>query len=61
MWQGVGNELAERIIVQITEVFVKEGIPADAIQVLIKENPKTHWGIGGMPCSEKFKNAEVPK
>jgi 4-oxalocrotonate tautomerase len=32
-------------------VHVKE-----AVEVIVHEIPKTHWGIGGVPASEKFKD-----
>ena len=30
------------------------GLPEEAVRVLIEEIPKSHWGIGGVPASEKF-------
>jgi 4-oxalocrotonate tautomerase len=61
MWSGVEKETAEKLITDITEIFVKRGIPSDAVQVLIRQTPKTHWGIGGVACSEKFPERNVPK
>ena len=31
-------------------------IPLQAVEVIVHEIPKSHWGIGGEPASEKFKN-----
>lgn len=58
VWEGFGKEKAQAVIKNITRVFVDLGIPEQAVEVLIQEIPKTHWGIGGEPASEKFKNIQ---
>jgi 4-oxalocrotonate tautomerase len=35
-------------------------IPKDSVEILIHEVPQSHWGIGGIPASEKFKDVKVP-
>ena len=55
LWEGASQERVKTIICKITDVFVAMGIPAQAVQVLVYEIPKTHWGIGGEQCSDKFK------
>ena len=39
-----------------TKVFVDMGIPADAVEVIVHEIEKSHWGVGGEPASEKLKD-----
>jgi 4-oxalocrotonate tautomerase len=56
VWEGFGKERAETAIQNITKVFVDLGIPQPAVEVIIHEIPKTHWGIGGEPASEKLKD-----
>ncbi len=56
VWEGFGQEKAKIAIRDITKVFVNLGIPAHAVEVIIHEIQKTHWGIGGEPASEKFKD-----
>jgi 4-oxalocrotonate tautomerase len=56
VWQGFGAEKAKAVIQQITTVFVDLGVPAHAVEVLVHEIPKSHWGIGGEPASEKLKD-----
>ena len=56
VWKGFGEEKAKTVIQNITKVFVDLGIPEQAVEVVINEIPKSHWGIGGEPASEKFKN-----
>jgi 4-oxalocrotonate tautomerase len=55
-WEGFGAEKANTVIKGITTVFTDMGIPAQAVEVIIHEIPKSHWGIQGEPASEKFKD-----
>ncbi len=56
VWEGFGQEKAKTVIKNITKVFVDLGIPAHAVEVIVHEIPKSHWGIGGAPASEKIKD-----
>jgi 4-oxalocrotonate tautomerase len=56
VWEGFGEEKAKILIQNITKVFEELGIPKHAVEVIVHEIPKTHWGIGGESASEKFKN-----
>ena len=60
-WEGVGEEKVKRMIRGITNVMVDLGVPAHAVEVIVYEIPKTHWGIGGEPASEKLKDISPPK
>jgi len=60
MWNGLSDEAAERIISGITKVFVELGIPERAVEVIIHEIPKTHWGVGGKPASKAMADARPP-
>jgi len=56
VWEGFGTEKAKITIRNITHVFVDMGIPEHAVEVVVHEIQKSHWGIGGEPASEKFKD-----
>jgi len=56
VWKGFGEDKAKQVIENITKVFVDLEIPEQAVDVLVNEIPKSHWGIGGVPASEKFKD-----
>ena len=56
VWEGFGEVKTRNVIEGITNVFIDLGIPDNAIEVLVHEIPKSHWGIGGVPASVKFKN-----
>jgi len=52
VWEGFGPQKAKAVIEGITQVFVDLGIPQHAVEVVVHEIPKTHWGSGGQPASE---------
>jgi len=54
VWEGFGKEKAKTLIQKITKAFVDLGVPAQAVEVIVHEIPKSHWGIGGEPASVKF-------
>ena len=56
VWEGFGKEKTKIVIKNITKVFVDLGIPAQAVEVIVHEIPRSHWGIGGEVASEKFKD-----
>ena len=44
------------IIKKITDVFTSEGIPSQAVTVLIHETELDNWGTAGEQHSVKFKD-----
>jgi 4-oxalocrotonate tautomerase len=54
VWEGFGQEKAEVLIKNITDVFAELGIPREAVEVIVQEIPKSHWGIGGKPASQRY-------
>ena len=55
VWDGFGKEKIKTVIQEITKIFVDLGVPEHAVEVVVHEIPKSNWGIGGVPASEKFK------
>ncbi|MFO7695869.1 MAG: tautomerase family protein [Anaerolineae bacterium] len=53
VWQGFGEDRARRLIEGITSSFEGVGVPAGAVQVIIQEIPRTHWGVGGQVSSDR--------
>jgi 4-oxalocrotonate tautomerase len=60
VWKGFSDEAKQKVISGITEVFVKLGVPAHAVEVVIQEIPMENWGVGGEQASEKFKQMKIP-
>ena len=54
VWEGFGAEKTKTLIRNITRVFEDLGIPKQAVEVIVYEIPKSHWGIGGETAAEKF-------
>ena len=54
VWEGFGAEKTKTLIRNITRVFEDLGIPKQAVEVIVHEIPKSHWGIGGETAAEKF-------
>ena len=60
MWKGISEEAVKKIIAGVTDVFVELGIPKEAVEVLVQEIPKSHWGIRGLPATEAIPEAGSP-
>ena len=52
LWEGRTREQKKRIAKAITDAFVKEGVPADAVHVIFHDIKKENWCIAGKPCDE---------
>jgi len=61
MWKGISEEMVKKVISGITKVFVDIGIPQRAVEVIIYEIPKSHWGIDGKPATESRPDAGPPQ
>jgi 4-oxalocrotonate tautomerase len=60
IWKGLSDDAAEKIISGITKVFADLGIPEQAVEVVIHEVPKSHWGIGGKQTSKTMSDGKPP-
>lgn len=58
IWKGFEQEKIDYLIRNLTKVFSDVGISAEAVEVIIHEIPQSHWGLGGIPCTEKFKDMD---
>jgi 4-oxalocrotonate tautomerase len=54
LWPGRDANFKKNIIEGITKVFESNGIPSQAVEVILVEVPKENWGMGGAPASERF-------
>ncbi len=61
VWQGFGEDRARRLIEGITASFEQVGVPAVAVQVVIQEVPRTHWGVGGQVSSSRTRQEGAPR
>ena len=54
MWEGRTIEQKKQLVEGITSVIANIGVPPEAVHIIIKDNPKHNWAIGGKLASEKF-------
>lgn len=48
MWEGRDQATKEAIIKRVTKVVAEElGIPEKNVWIILDEQPKSSWGIGG--------------
>jgi len=52
MSEGRTVEHKKQLVEGVTSSFAKIGIPQEALQVIIRDNPKHNWAIGGKLASE---------
>jgi len=48
-WKGRTKEQKAKVIAEVTEIFTRQGVPADQVWVVIQDVEKSDWGIGGKP------------
>ena len=60
IWKGVSEDAVNQIISGMTKVLVDLGIPEQAVDVIIQEVPKAHWGIEGKPATKARPDAKPP-
>jgi 4-oxalocrotonate tautomerase len=61
VWEGWGAKNAKTVIQGVTKVFTDMGVPIQAVEVIVYEIPKTHWGVRGEPASEALKDEKPPE
>ena len=52
MWEGRTVEQKKKLVEGITSSFVKIGVSAEVVHIIIKDNPKHNWATGGKLPSE---------
>lgn len=56
IWKGKTVEQKRRLVKEITDTVVDTiDCPREAVHIIINEQPKENWGIGGKLALEKFK------
>ena len=52
LWEGRSREQKKEIIKGITDIFVKQGVPPQAVTVILHDIKKEDWGTAGKPADE---------
>ena len=53
MWEGRTIEQKKQLVEGITSSFEEIDVPQEAVQIIIKDNPKHNWATGGKLASER--------
>jgi 4-oxalocrotonate tautomerase len=53
IWAGRSKEDKKKLIVAVTKAVAESiGCPAQHVNVVINEQPRENWGVGGVQASE---------
>ncbi len=53
MFEGRSDEVKAEMIREISRVVAKtSGAPIEDVWIVLKDVPKKHWGLGGIPASK---------
>ncbi len=52
MWEGRTVDERRQLAKDITNAFVKIGVPAKSVNVIMRETPKNCWAVDGQLCSD---------
>ncbi len=52
MLEGHTVQEKRQLAEDITKAFVKIGVPAEAVQIIMRETPKRCWADSGKLCSD---------
>jgi len=52
MWEGRTIEQKKKLVEGITSVMGDMGVRPEGVTILIKDNPKHNWAIGGKLASD---------
>ncbi|MBI2288581.1 MAG: tautomerase family protein [Chloroflexi bacterium] len=52
LWEGRTVAQRKEIVEEMTAVFTKRGMPPQAVIVILKDNPKHNYAVGGKLSSE---------
>ncbi len=50
MWKGRTPEQKKAIAQELSDVFIRMGVPAEQVWVILKDNEKSNWAISGKLC-----------
>ena len=53
MYEGRTPDQKKKLIEGLTKAFIDIGTPAEAVQIILKECPRTNWATGGKFASER--------
>lgn len=52
MWENLSIDQKRQLAKDITDAFVKLGVPPENVNIILRENPKSCWAVSGKLCSD---------
>jgi phenylpyruvate tautomerase PptA (4-oxalocrotonate tautomerase family) len=52
LWENYTLDQRRQLVQDITDSFVKLGIKAENVTIILKDNPKSCWAVKGKLCSD---------
>ena len=52
MWEGRNVEEKKQLARDLTDAFVRLGVPVKEVNVILRETPKSCWAQGGELCAD---------
>ena len=56
--EGRTDDQKREIINDMTQIFVRQGVPLKGITVILNEIPDMHYGLSGKPVADLFQSPE---
>ena len=53
LWEGRTIEQKKKLVEGITRAITDTGVAPEAVRIILKDNPKHNWAIGGKLVSEE--------
>ena len=54
MWKGRTVEQKAKLIKLLTKAFEEIGVKPSSLTIIIRDIPKTNWGMSGEQASQKY-------
>jgi phenylpyruvate tautomerase PptA (4-oxalocrotonate tautomerase family) len=52
MWDNLNTDQKRQLAEDITKAFLKQGVTADNVSIIMRENPRSCWAVAGKLCSD---------
>ena len=52
MWENFSTDQKRQLAKDITNAFVKLGVGAENVNIILRENPLSCWAVAGKLCSD---------
>jgi phenylpyruvate tautomerase PptA (4-oxalocrotonate tautomerase family) len=52
MWNNFSTDQKRQLAKDITNAFTKQGVAAENVNIIMRENPRSCWAVSGKLCSD---------